>query len=313
MHRTWTALAPCPIAKELIPVHPRKVFYYLTITPRQELPSSDSDILPHIVGGGKGKSSPKRIISPSLSNASQDDDDPSALEDRKRTALSPSPEIDLSFDLDEEVVHSAVTDTAPDFPSPPSTAPASFPNSRSSMGREGSDADRDLGLNRRAESPPLEGDEQEFTATARDMRLRGMSMDDLNRVDGKVVVIKTEGEMEFTESEEERAKRNSEAAETLFGGHHNTHSQSQSEQSGMILSSPMVKPLGSTMGMEGMMAQSVEDAGDRRPKAEDMDFAMEGSSILGESVFGLGWEISRPENVDLDELDDLLDDLSDGC
>ena len=311
MHRTWTALTPCPIAKELIPVHPRKVFYYLTVTPRQELPSSDSDILPCIVGG-RGKGSPKRIISPSLSNASQDDDDPSTLEDRRRTALSPSPEIDLTFDLDD-VVHSAVTDTAPDFPSPPATTPASFSNSRSSMGREGSNPDRDLGLNRRAESPPLEGDEQEFTATARGMRLRGMSMDELNRIDTKLVTIKTEGEMtEPSESEEERAKRSSEAAETLFGSshhhHHHHHHQAQPQsQGGMILSSPMVKPVAAAVGMNGML----DHTRDARFKNEQeaMGMATEGTSILGDSVFGLGWEISRPENVDLDELDDLLD----GC
>ena len=307
MHRTWTALSPCPLAKELIPVHPRKVFYYLTTSPRQEMPSSDSDILPPIVGGGRGKSSPKRIISPSLSNASQDDD-PCALEDRKRAALSPSPEIDLSFDLDE-TVYSAISDRAPDFPSPPATTPTSFQTSRSSMGREGSDPDRDLGLNRRAESPPLEGDEREFTATARGMRLRGMSVDDINRIDGKSGATKMEGKMDLTETEEEKAKRNSEAAETLFGGHHRHHSHSQPEQGNMILSSPMVKPVAVAMGMNSIIGHNAGDAKDARVKTGDMDLAMEGTSILGESVFGLGWEISRPENVDLDELDDLLD----GC
>jgi hypothetical protein len=82
LKRPWSALAPCPLAKELIPVHPRKVFYYLTTCAHQPLPETSDDF---IVAGVDGKR-----LTPSVSSLDQDEEDALA---RQR---SPSPEVDLS-------------------------------------------------------------------------------------------------------------------------------------------------------------------------------------------------------------------------
>lgn len=131
------------MAKELINIHPRKVYYYLTTLPRQPIPEP-SDELASSVGG--------KHITPSISSLDQDEEDVIA---RQR---SPSPEVDLSspdFEEDETVdINSASGRGTPSdqFPDP------------SSHTR--------LMHSHRAASPPLEGDEKEFTQTASAVRER---------------------------------------------------------------------------------------------------------------------------------------------
>lgn len=137
MKRSWTALAPCPIAKELILIHPRKVYYYLTTFPHQPIPETD-DFVPVIDG---------KQITPSVS--SLEDEEDAMLRDR-----SPSPEVDLSSpdfeeDLNSSTSHGPSTDHFPDA---------------SNLTR--------LMHSHRAASPPLEGDEKEFTQTASAVRER---------------------------------------------------------------------------------------------------------------------------------------------
>ncbi|KAJ5235639.1 uncharacterized protein N7469_004807 [Penicillium citrinum] len=128
MKRQWTALAPCPMAKELINIHPRKVYYYLTTFPRQPIPEPSDELVSSVDG---------KHITPSVSSLDQDEEDMIA---RQR---SPSPEVDLSSpDFEEE---------GP-FPDPTS-------HTR-------------LMHSHRAASPPLEGDEKEFTQTASAVRER---------------------------------------------------------------------------------------------------------------------------------------------
>lgn len=294
MRRDWTDEAPCPVAKELIPIHPRKVFYYLTTVPRQELPSSALEMPPSILGG-RGKDGHKRIISPSLSNASQDDE-ASNFEDRNRTAMSPSPEVDLSLDLDD-VVYSATADSAPDFPTPPTPAPTSYVASRSSTLRDSIDSDRDLGLNRRAQSPALEGDEQEFTATARDMRRRGFSTDHTAINSDDTITVKVEKTVDSIESDDTKANHSEDAA-TLSLAHH-VSTQAQSKQEAMLLSSPFVKAVAAPMHHSLRPNSS-------RVKDMDVDMTLE-PDLLGDSIYGLTWDIRRPQSVGLDELDDLFD------
>ena len=287
MKRAWTSLAPCPVAKELIPVHPRKVFYYLTTSPRQQLPNTSDDILPSPAGGKTGS---KRIISPSLSNASQEDDDPSTAEERRRTALSPSPEIDLTLDLDDTTQQNA-SNVEPDFPAPGST----LNSGRGSIAREGSDCERDLGLNRRAESPPLEVEEREFTHTAQNISMRAMSIDESSIT----LVKKQESDSDLPESEEQRALRNSEAVDTLFGSNHSeAHHQHSGSDGAMVLSSPLFKAVQQPPTQQSKQDMLMKVVGG------DADIDMNGGSILGES--GFAWDIQRPENVCLDELDDLF-------
>lgn len=149
MKRAWTALAPCPIAKELIPIHPRKVYYYLTTLPRQPLPENSDDI---VIPGLEGKQA-----TPSVTSADLEEEDALA---RERSRMSPSPEVDLSppdfetenLDLDGGADSTGSSRHSPDFPDHPHQARLLHSN--------------------RAASPPLEGDEKEFTLTASAVRER---------------------------------------------------------------------------------------------------------------------------------------------
>ena len=268
MRRPWSAGLPCPVAKELIPIHPRKVFYYLTTTPRQGLPASALEPQP-VIAGGRGKTAPIRIISPSLSNASQDDD-VSNSEERKRAALSPSPEVELGLDL-EELIYSNSPDSAPDFPTPPANGPSSFITS--SVRRQSSDSERDL---RRGQSPPLEGDEQEFTATARDMRMKGLE---------NTAFTTSDKTMDSIESDDMKPYH-SEDATTLSLGQHAISVQAPKQES-MLLSSPLVKA--TPYGRPGSSRIKEIDAG-----------------LLGDGL-NTSWDIRRPQSVGFDELDDLFD------
>ncbi len=227
--------------------------------------------------GGKGG---RRIISPSISSASIDEDT-EAAEERKRDAMSPSPEIDLSEDLDV-----AVPGVEVDFVTPPTPAGSSF-SGRSSLARDGSNgssSDNALSHNHKAASPPLEGDEKEFTQTASNMRMRGMSLDD------PTVRPSTEDPSEavLEETEEEKAKRNREAAEALFGGHHGQDS------SLMITSSPLIKAIHAT---------TIEK--DNEQGTQDVDMK-ESVSILGDSGVGLTWDTREAEDIQIEDLDDLF-------
>lgn len=139
LRRPWTALAPCPLAKELVPVHPRKVYYYLTTTPRQPIPDASEDTL-----------IPPAVVTPSASSVDQDDADALARE------RSPSPEVDLSspdFD-DDSASQGTASKHAPSF---------SVDHRHHS---------RLIRSHQRANSPPLERDEREFTLTASAVRER---------------------------------------------------------------------------------------------------------------------------------------------
>ncbi|MCJ1385102.1 hypothetical protein MMC17_008221 [Xylographa soralifera] len=289
---SWSALSPCPLGKELIPIHPRKVYYHLTTIPRQEIPVDSTDILSsiHITTIGTGGKGGKRIISPSLSNASVDEDAEAAAE-RRREALSPSPEVDL---FTPELDHRG-PGAEDDFPTPPTPAGSSF-SGRSSLARDGSNGSSSEVINlvhsNRAQTPPLEGDEREFTQTASSMRMRGMSLDESTIRESKetdIVATPDVYVMHVEETEEEKANKNIEAVATLFGGQH----QQQHESALAIMTSPLVKPVVGHIAREmekGMADVEIEHS----------------ASVLGEHGFAFNWDIKRPENVDLDELDDLF-------
>ena len=239
-----------------------------------------------MLSGGKGG---KRIISPSLSNASVDEDQEGA-EARKRDALSPSPEVDLSaHDLDAGMAE----DT---FTTPPT--PAGSYSGRSSLARDGSSGsmseDVNLVHNHRAASPPLEGDEKEFTQTASNMRMRGMSLDDQSirpSLETMNASVETSLDVPMEETEEEKAKRNREAAAALFGG----QGDHLPDTNSTILSSPFMKPM------------VVPAAVEKEIKKEAVDVEMEEPiSILGDRGFGTGWDSREPENIGLEELDELF-------
>lgn len=130
----WSALAPCPLAKELEAIHPRRTYYFLTTCPHQPLPDSSS-LLP----------TRQSVVTPSVSLT---DDSGSDDADARRRELSPSPEVDLSPHQFEDVDD--------DF-SMPATPIGSFHSHQRHM------PPRRVS---RHNSPPLEKDEREFTQTA---------------------------------------------------------------------------------------------------------------------------------------------------
>lgn len=194
--------------------------------------------------------------------------------------MSPSPEIDFSEDLDV-----AVPGVEADFATPPTPAGSSF-SGRSSLARDGSDgssSDNALSHNHKAASPPLEGDEKEFTQTASSMRMRGMSLDDPairpSTEDSSDVLVE--------ETEEEKARRNREAAEALFGAHHG-------QDSSLILtSSPLMKAIQPIL------------VGKHITQGEDVEMK-ESISILGDSGIGLTWDTREAEDIQIEDLDDLF-------
>ncbi|RDL42037.1 Uncharacterized protein BP5553_02016 [Venustampulla echinocandica] len=141
LKRSWTALAPCPVAKELETVHPRRTYFYLTTYRHQPIPDPSTVQFPQ-----------RAIISPALSSIASRSDEADA---ERRRELSPSPEVDLSspeFEGDDAMT--------------PPTPTGSFSGRLEPVIR-----------NNRASSPPLEKDEKEFTQTARGMQKRKLTRD----------------------------------------------------------------------------------------------------------------------------------------
>lgn len=275
LRRPWTALSRCPLAKVLIGTHPKRVYYYLTTSPHQPIPTGG--LLPTTA----------RIISPSLSSAASeegiDDDDDNEAEAkphaRTRAQLSPSPELDLS---------------SPDF----EDASTPFPN-RGPLMRTTTHPPTisNIAHNRRAVSPPLERDEREFTLTASELQQRRRSRDaeaiaaarraaeeKAAMVAGADTAMGDEPVLAGVEeeTEESAAIRNSEAAAALFGH---------------------VEPLGlgghQAFGQSSPVLRAVGEA--RAFKGEDVRMGGE------EESWGWGWsDLRSPENVELDELEDLF-------
>jgi hypothetical protein len=235
LKRPWTALSKCPLDKVLVGTHPKRVYYFLTTCPPQPIPA---DTL-----SGPAAA---RIISPSLSSAASEEED---LEARSREQMSPSPELDLSFD-----------DVADPF-SHQTHQPAV-----------------NIAHNRRAASPPLEREEREFTqmATTLQRRKRQAAEEEAKKQETSVVdVVMQEAE----ETEEMSARKNSEAAATLFG------------QMPRLVDFPPSSPFMKASHLEIEMPTSGFKSG-LKVSVEELEW---------------GWsEMKSPENVELEELDDLF-------
>ena len=144
----WTALSPCPIAKELEAIHPRRTYFYLTTCPPQPcLADSKTKLLM--------TPPPPNITTPSIS----DDEDNDHI--ARRRYISPSPEVDLSSpDLDdpEEVRAHHIP------PSGPLLLPQIQQRLRHTPQRGA-----------RVPSPALEKDEREFTQTFAGLQKRKLT------------------------------------------------------------------------------------------------------------------------------------------
>ncbi|KAL2021272.1 hypothetical protein VTK56DRAFT_7351 [Thermocarpiscus australiensis] len=156
----WSALAPCPLAKELETVHPRRTYFYLTTCPHQPLPDpGQATPISHLAQS-------RTIISPSPSSAASNSADDADLE--RRRELSPSPEVDLSSpeldDMDDDIAM-------------PSTPIGSFSLREFYMPEPSRLSHSGSWRIHRAASPPLEKDEKEFTQTADGLQRRKLSGD----------------------------------------------------------------------------------------------------------------------------------------
>jgi hypothetical protein len=229
LKRPWTALSKCPLDKVLIGTHPKRVYYFLTTCAPQIIPA------------------PARIISPSLSSDASEEED---LESRSREQMSPSPELDLSFD-----------DVADPFSI--STHQPTINN---------------VAHNRRAASPPLEHEEREFTQMASSLERKAReNAEGKSKYDECTI---TDEEMKDVEDTEEAdARKNKEAAAALFG--------QTSRLSDYQPSSPFVKAAHLEIEMPPPGYKSA-----LRVNVEELEW---------------GWsEMKSPENIELEELDDLF-------
>lgn len=141
---TWTAKEACPLAKELETVHPRRTYFFLTTHPRQALPDFNA-----------AQPASPVLVTPSVSLT---DDSVSDEVEGRRRELSPSPEVDLSSTEFEEGDEEDMVI--------PGSPVGSLAKKRAPVART-----------LRRTSPPLEGDEKEFTHTANILLKRKLSHD----------------------------------------------------------------------------------------------------------------------------------------
>jgi hypothetical protein len=248
LKRNWTALSRCPLDKILVGTHPKRVYYFLSTCPHQPIPADAGNI-----------PAAARIITPSLSSAASEEED---LDARSRGRMSPSPELDLS-DYDENGVDPFSSQTHP-----PTTA--------------------NIAHNRRAQSPPLEKDEREFTQTASFLqqqrrsqeaerqRSASSSVEPTRRSD----VIMEEVHQTIEETEESAARKNSEIAVALFG-----HMDAAAAfPTAFAPSSPALKPV-----LHIEMPPPAHKPHTVKFDADDLD-----------------WAMKSPETIELHELDEIF-------
>ncbi|KFY29510.1 hypothetical protein V493_02329 [Pseudogymnoascus sp. VKM F-4281 (FW-2241)] len=268
----WSALAPCPLAKELETVHPRRTYFYLTTYRHQPIPSPSQAV--------SASSFPQRsIISPSLSSTESRSDDADA---ERRRQLSPSPEVDLSSpELDDVGSSDSNGSVAPPTPS------GSF------SGRLTSDDGGGGGLarNHRAASPPLEKDEKEFTQTARGMQRRQLQSEKLRGAEGAAAAQHIPS-FEFGEG----AVKIMDLDGDLFGEHHHEHHGRGGGGVGQgLVGSPAMRPM---VVVPGLLPLSSPAPALKRPFEDVVEVW---------SKDEMEWDSRSPENIDLDELDGMFD------
>ncbi|KXJ89740.1 hypothetical protein Micbo1qcDRAFT_10479 [Microdochium bolleyi] len=139
---SWTSSSPCPLAKELETVHPRRTYYYLTTCPHLPLPDATS-------------AQQSSMVTPSLASSISTTEETEA--DRRRE-LSMSPEVDLS---------------SPEFDDMDDDVPVPGTPMGSVSGRQR--PVHNVARAHKADEPPLEKDEKEFTQTADGLQKRRLT------------------------------------------------------------------------------------------------------------------------------------------
>ncbi|KAI0105243.1 hypothetical protein GGR51DRAFT_195845 [Nemania sp. FL0031] len=232
----WTTTAPCPLAKELESIHPRRTYFYLTTCPHLPLPDPFSI-------------QRSTVVTPSLSSSGSTIED---TDNDRRRELSLSPEVDLSSpDFD---------DMEDDYPIPGISLSSISARHRPL---------HTLSRIHRAEEPPLEKDEKEFTQTADGLQKR-----------------KARGELLSATPVDQLGIDDGMQNEQLFGEPHRTFIPTFLPHMA-FMTSPAMRP---TLTI---------------PAPIKRDGEAEGWSKLDAM---LDWDRS-PETIELDELDCLLDNF----
>lgn len=295
LHRSWPAISPCPLAKDLSPVHPRRLFFYLTTMPAQPLPEQVDPIPKH-----------NRIISPSLSSASAADEEDERY-NRARAALSPSPEVDLSSpELDDDNT---------DNPQPSN---GSF-SSRNSLSREHPPTTANLAHNRRAASPQLEMEERDFKQTANllheQARLRRASEEDVKMSDTAAGAELESGSVaQSVENSSNEEEQDTEAAAELF--QHAEHLKPYS-RANLEFSSPVLQPhrpndvMQASISGSPLKHQRTDECMEDSMTLDFNDMSHDQPITTFEQPDAFAWDsLQSPENIELSELDDMFDAFS---
>jgi hypothetical protein len=241
----------CVLKKELITTHPRRIYFYLTTCPHQPIPKHEHDIAGWC-----------NVVSPAPSD--EEDDDM-----RKRSQLSPSPEIDLStYELDDGNSTSSedsLTSTTANM-----------------IARQRKRSPISLAQKHALVSAPLEGDEREFSQSAIYIERRSAMVDKDYEIDSK----RTREEYESDDAVNE--DRNfDEAAAALLG-------YSSSVSSVATFSSPALVTTTSKQDLEKIPLK-INSPPHHISSAELYSWGGEFERHLG-----------SPESVELEELDHLL-------
>lgn len=328
LRRPWSALSPCPVGKELIGTHPKRIFFYLTTCPHQAFPDPDT-----LNAQQAQQRQASRIISPSLSSAagSAAGDELDQHKMRSREQLSPSPELDLELDLSATHLGSTDFDMSNDIDMDldPDVASLSRTYSgRGSLSRDGTHppTDSNMSHNRRAVSPPLEGDEREFTQTAsevqmlvmrkraeekeererrasRELSLSSKSASDGNSADGPATPNSSGSLDDDTDVKMESASNpdldNEDEIPIVVEESEETCAQRNSECAAALFGSNGVgmlniaSPMLSGKAVHFVSSPLVKPTVNIKPTEKNLKWSE--------------LEVRSPETVDLDELDDLFD------
>ncbi|PUU78709.1 hypothetical protein B9Z19DRAFT_41447 [Tuber borchii] len=270
----------CVLSKELITTHPKRIYFYLSALPHQPIPNSHH---PQI-----------SVASPIPTTPSTSDtEDPDVEENEdlcRRREFSPSPEVDLDFTSHELSPPSPV----PSVTSGTTAASASLSGSKSALS-----------------SPPLEGDEQEFSQSAIYICRRSASRETSNPPSSVAGEKRNRGEYEADGHGEP-------GGDGILLGY--SHAVVSSAVGGVVTG---VGVLDSSSGLAHVKREDGEDDEDdediREGRVEPRDeevTEVERTREESEKPAGLGlgsWggeferHLGSPESVELDELDDLFD------
>ncbi|KAI6909128.1 hypothetical protein KC318_g3845 [Hortaea werneckii] len=316
LQRPWPAISPCPLAKDLSPVHPRRLYFYLTTMPHQPLPDVAEPLL-----------KPNRIISPSLSSASAADEEDERYA-RSRAQMSPSPEVDLSSpELEDE------TQEHPE-------APGGRFSGRNSIARESRASS--MSHPRRAASPQLEREERDFKQTAsqlyeqaqlrRNSSSKDVNMDQADTKPGADADTASIA-MSIEDTEDSVALNDSNDAAALFGSVEHLQLTSSSATHLMDFRSPVIEPQqqskhGLKLETFSLSSPIKQEEGTTRDRGDEVgnDSIMAASHshpnsdlisnktvpatddfVLPDAAFGWDDTLQSPENIDVTELDDMFD------